>query len=179
MEKEQVALKQDDGADTDASAQTNYDPTTYYDPRFYDKNGNTYFAFNMQGLLFWNYYITYLSLFSHLVIHIVALDMWCNYSKVAMLYTVMVFCLHAYSWAIPDRRYAAWVMRNRTWFYTMATLNIIAYGIGIFGGLYLYQKSSSGMLQFTGVCCFTYTVMTQTLMMIMFAVNFYTLDSRF
>ena len=61
----------------------------------------------------------------------------------------------------------------------MAGLNIMAYGIGIIGGFYLYQNSTNGMLQFTGVCCVTYTLMTQTLMMVMFAVNFYTLDARF
>ena len=47
-------LKQEDVPADDqqpSETQTDYDDDgstqTYYDPRFYDKNGNTYFAYNM------------------------------------------------------------------------------------------------------------------------------------
>ena len=60
---------------------------TYLDPRFVDPNGNSYFAFNMQGILFWNYYVTYLSLFLHLSIHAIFLGWWCSSSKIVYLYS--------------------------------------------------------------------------------------------
>ena len=146
---------------------------------YYDKNGNSYSSFNIKGLLFWNYYVTYISLFLHLCIHAFSLGMWCSGSKLVILYSVQVFCLHAYSWAIPDRRYAQWVKDNRNWFYFLSTLNIAFYSCGLVGGMYLYLQSSDGVLQFTGVSCMAYTLLSQSMMMLMFAVNHTTLSTRF
>ena len=112
----------------------------------------------MQGLLFWNYYVTYLSLFSHLVIHILLLGWWCSYSKVVILYSFQVFLLHAFSWAIPDRKYAEWVQNKSNWWYFVSSLNILFFMMGIFGGAYLYNSSPDGIMQFTGISCITYTL---------------------
>ena len=133
----------------------------------------------MRGALFWNYYVTYLSLASHLIIHGLALGWWCSSSKLVFLYSAQVICLHAFSWAIPDRRYAAWVKKRCYWFYGVSSLNVVAYMIGIFGGLYLYKTSKDGLWQFTGISCLLYTFMSQSLMMLMFGVNYYTLSTRF
>ena len=134
---------------------------------------------NMNGALFWNYYVTYLSLLTHLAIHTFLLSAWCGYSKLIMMYSFQVFLLHAYSWAIPDRRYAKWVKDMRPFFNFMSGLNIAFYFAGVFGGGYLYHSSKDGMKQFMGVSCVAYTLLSQTLMMIMFSVNHMTLSSRF
>ena len=131
---------------------------TWLDSNWIDKNGNTYTAFNMQGMLFWNYYITYISLFNHIVIHVVFLGLWCSYSKIVLFYSFQICLMHAYSWAIPDRRYAKWVETKRNWFYMMSGANIIFFLCGIFGGAYLYNYSRDGMLQFMGVSFICYTV---------------------
>ena len=100
----------------------------------------------MQGVLFWNYYVTYLSLLTHLIIHMALLSFWCNYSKLVLMYSFQVFCLHAYSWAIPDRRYAAWVKQLKPWFDFVSSINILFYMLGIFGGGYMYHSSPDGMI---------------------------------
>ena len=172
-------LKQEDGEDSQSeSPQDQMYDDTYYDYMWEDKNGNTYFAFNMEGMLFWNYYATYVSLFTHLVIHAL-MGFWCSWSKVVLFYSFQVCLLHAYSWAIPDRRYAHWVKERRNWFYFASMANIVFYFAGIFGGLYLYVESTDGIKQFTGFSCIAYTFISQTLMVIMFAVNYYTLARRF
>ena len=102
-------------------------------------------------MLFWNYYVCYLSLFMHISIHALFLGMWCNYSKIILLYSFQVFTIHAYSWALPDRRYAKWVKERRNWFYGVSGLNILFYFIGIFGGMYTYSSSKDGILQFMGI----------------------------
>ena len=178
-------ILQDDGQEEQTTADEGEEisgdgfETTWYDPRFRDTNGNSYFAFNMQGLLFWNYYVTYLSLFTHIIIHALLLGMWCSYSKIVILYSIQVFCLHAFSWAIPDRRYAEWVQGKSNWFYFCSTLNIIFFAMGMFGGSYLYANSKDGILQFTGISCVAYTFLSQSLMMLMFTVNYHTLSTRF
>ena len=115
-----------------------------YKKRWQDKSGNTYHSINMHGALFWNYYVTYLSLITHYAIHLFLLGAWCSYSKLIMAYSFQVFLLHAYSWAIPDRRYAKWVKEMRPFFNFMSGLNIIFYLAGIFGGGYLYHNSKDG-----------------------------------
>ena len=70
-----------------------------------DKNGESYAAFDLSGLLFFNYYIGYLSILTHFVVHAFLLGYWCSYSKIIIGYSFQVFLLHAYSWAIPDRRF--------------------------------------------------------------------------
>lgn len=155
------------------------DETYYLDPRFVDPNGNTYFAFNLQGILFWNYYVTYLSLFAHLSIHAIYLGWWCSSSKLVFLYSFQVVLLHAYSWAIPDRRYADWIKKQRSFFYGLSGLNVIWFLMGIFGGAFMYFESRDGIVQFMGVSCFLYTVLSQGLMMCMLMVNYATLRKRF
>ena len=130
-------------------------------------------------MLFWNYYVCYLSLFMHISIHALFLGMWCNYSKIILLYSFQVFTIHAYSWALPDRRYAKWVKERRNWFYGVSGLNILFYFIGIFGGMYTYSSSKDGILQFIGISCALYTLLSQSMMIAMFAVNYYTLSVRF
>ena len=148
-------------------------------PLWYDKNGNTYMAFNMKGILFWNYYLCYVSLFLHMSTHAFFLGMWCNYSKVVILYSFQVFLLHAYSWAIPDRKYAYWVQQHYGWFIGLSGLNIMFYLLGLSGGAMLYRSSSDGLMQYMGVSCVMYTFLSQTLMILMFAVNYTTLRQRF
>ena len=114
----------------------------------------------MAGMLFWNYYVTYLSLFMHLVIHTMFLGMWCSYSKLVMFYSFQVVLLHAYSWAIPDRRYASWVKYRRSWFYGLSGLNVAGYLGGLAGGVYIYNYSLNGMVQFTGASIIAYTLLT-------------------
>ena len=87
--------------------------------------------------------------------------------------------MHAYSWAIPDRRYAKWVKEMRPFFNFMSGLNIAFYLAGIFGGGYLYHNSKDGIKQFMGVSCIAYTLLSQSLMIIMFIVNHMTLSGRF
>ena len=152
---------------------------TYLDPRFIDPNGNSYFAFNMQGILFWNYYVTYLSLFLHLSIHAIFLGWWCSSSKIVYLYSFQVILLHAYSWAIPDRRYAAWIKEHRSLFYGLSGCAFIWFMMGIFSGTYMYTQSRDGIVQFTGVSVFAYTIMSQGMMMLMLMVNYKTLSTRF
>ena len=100
----------------------------------------------MEGMLFWNYYTTYLSLAMHILIHALLLGMWCSYSKIVLFYSFQVCLLHAYSWAIPDRRYAQWVSDKRSWFYALSAANIIWFLCGIFGGTYMYNTSRDGMI---------------------------------
>ena len=97
-------------------------------------------------MLFWNYYVTYLSLLCHLVIHIGFLGWWCSGSKIVYAYSFQIVLLHAYSWAIPDRRYASWIKEHRSFFYFLSTLNIIWYMMGLVGGVYMYSHSRDGIV---------------------------------
>ena len=90
-----------------------------------------------------------------------------------------MFLLHAYSWAIPDRRYETWVKQRMYWFYGLSSLNILFYVCGIVFGAYLYIYSKDGMMQFMGVSYLAYTLLSQTLMIIMFCINYKTLHVRF
>ena len=58
-------------------------------------------------------------------------------------------------------------------------MNILFYLIGIFGGIYTYNSSKDGILQFMGISCALYTLLSQSMMMGMFAINYYTLRVRF
>ena len=53
----------------------------------YDKNGESYDVFDLDGLLFFNYYIGYLSLLTHVVLHAFALGWWCSSSKLIYCYS--------------------------------------------------------------------------------------------
>ena len=130
-------------------------------------------------MLFWNYYVTYLSLFLHLSIHAIFLGWWCSSSKLVYLYSFQIMLLHAYSWAIPDRRYAAWIKEHKSLFYGLSSMNVIWFLMGIFGGIYMYSSSRDGIIQFMGVSCFAYTILSQGMMMNMFMVNYMTLKTRF
>ena len=91
MRKENSDVKKDDTAPIDVNKDIpdddDGDGMTYYDPYWTDKSGNSYHAFNLQGMLFWNYYVCYLSLFMHITIHALFLGMWCSYSKIIFLYS--------------------------------------------------------------------------------------------
>ena len=146
---------------------------------YYDKNGESYAAFDLTGLLFFNYYIGYLSILTHLTVHAFLLGMWCSYSKIIILYSFQVFLLHAYSWAIPDRRYETWIKQRRFWFYGLSGCNILFYACSIIFGFYLYLYSKDGMMQYMGASLLAYTFLSQTLMVFMFSVNYVTLRTRF
>ena len=165
--------------DVPAEDETISDVPIYEEKDYWtDPNGNTYNAANLKGMLFWNYYVCYLSLFMHLSIHALFLGMWCDYSKIIGFYSFQVVLLHAYSWAIPDRRYASWVKGMTRWFYGLSFLNIMFFMTGVFGGLYYYAASHDGIKQFMGISIASYFIMSQGLMMGMFAVNYYTLSHR-
>ena len=179
MAKQTIALLQEN--DNEETTQKNDKIITMEDweKKFTDPNGETYWSFNMKGALFWNYYMTWISLFMHVSIHALFLGMWCNYSKVVILYSVHIVLLHAYSWAIPDRRYAKWVQEKRNWFYGISGFNIFLYLMGVCGSIFVYNSSTNGMSKHTAFACLSYTLLSQTIMVIMFTVNYTTLQHRF
>ena len=109
----------------------------------------------------------------------IGLDFWCRYSKFVMFYSFQVFLLHAYSWAIPDRRYAYWVKDKRLFFYVLSGFNILLYVLGITLGIIMYLVSPSGMIQFMGISIALFTILDKTFMVIMFIINYITLSHRF
>ena len=87
--------------------------------------------------------------------------------------------MHAFSWAIPDRRFAYWVKDKRLFFYCLSGANIAGYVIGITLGLTMYFVSHSGMMKYMGVSICLFTIFDKTIMMIMFIINYITLSHRF
>ena len=49
-----------------------------------DRNGEAYDPYYIVGAIFWNYYITYISLFLHLCVMTYLLNYWCRFSKLIM-----------------------------------------------------------------------------------------------
>ena len=144
-----------------------------------DKNGQSYNPMGLTGFTFWNYYCCYLSIVVHLVVMIFGIDCWCRFDKFVMFYSFQVVLLHAYSWAIPDRRFAYWVKERRNFFYVWSGLNILFYFMGIGLGSFLYMTRPSGVEKFTGVSIVVFTIFDKTLMVIMFITNYFTLRGRF
>jgi len=102
-------------------------------------------------LNFWDYYLTWLSLWIHFCVMYFGVSHWCGDSKIAMCYTAQFVVLHGYCWAIPDRRYTHWVRSNRKVYYMLVIFNITGYVLGIFGGLYMYKRSQEGLFQIMGL----------------------------
>lgn len=127
----------------------------YWEPEK-DANGDFYTPFYAKGATFFNYWLTYLSTFIHVITMAVLMDCWCNWSKIAIGYSFQFFLIHAYSWAIPDRRYTSWIHKHQTTFYTLAILNLVVYVAGISGGLCMYFGSDDGIFSLLGlsVVCF-------------------------
>ena len=148
-------------------------------PWIRDKNGQPYSPYNLTGSNFWNYYITYISLIIHIGVMTAGLNFWCNYSKFVMFYSFQVLLLHAYSWAIPDRRFAYWVKDKRKFFYIVSGANIFFYFLGIIIGSMMYTTSDSGMIKFMGVSIMLFTILDKTIMVIMFSINYINLAHRF
>ena len=74
-----------------------------------DPNDNYYDPNVSYMLNFWNYYLAWTSLATHSFVMYTCLNCWCEWSKVAMLYSLQFVLLHMFCWAIPDRRYSTWV----------------------------------------------------------------------
>ena len=144
-----------------------------------DRNGTPYDPWYVVGKTFYNYYITYISLFMHFMTMWYLLDSWCRYSKLVMFYSFQCFLLHAYSWAVPNRQYGDWVQDKKVFFIFLATLNITGYFATIALGSYLYEKSLygiyDGMTGYFGVSLMIFTVATNTPQMIMLGLTIKTL----
>ena len=115
---------------------------------------------------YWSYYFNYLSMLTHLVTMGYGMDYWCGSSKLALIYSAQFVVLHAFCWAIPDRRYTAFVVRNRIVFGALATINVLAYFGFIAGGLYLYKKSVDGIVQMLGLSLACFQLGANSLMMV-------------
>ena len=87
--------------------------------------------------------------------------------------------MHAYSWAIPDRRFAYWVKDKRMFFYIISGANILFYIFGIIVGSLMYTASNSGMIKFMGVSVMLFTILDKTVMVAMFIINYVNLAHRF
>ena len=145
-----------------------------------DKRGQNYDPNTISGTNFWNYYITYLSLLAHLIIMVFALDCWCRWSKILLFYSFQVLLLHGFSWAIPNRSYAYWIKDKSVFFYVLSGLNIIGYVCSIAAGILMYTTSSNtGLVKFFGVSLLFYTLISQSLMIVMFTMNYISLSRRF
>ena len=149
---------------------------------YLDRNGQAYDPWYIIGPIFWNYYITYLSLALH-IIFMYMLNYWCRYSKLVMAYSFQVFLLHAYSWALPDRRYADWCKDKRVFFYFLAIVNMTGYVLLIVLGTFLYQEARhgkmDGMAGYFGFAISVYTLVSQTPMIAMLSITMITLTHRF
>ena len=67
-----------------------------------------------------------------------------------------------YSWAVPDRRYTAWVKDKKTFFMFLAICNMVMYGLMIIGGTYLYELArvgkADGMIGYLGYALVVFTL---------------------
>ena len=94
-----------------------------------------------------------------------------------------MFLLHAYAWAVPDRRYADWCKDKRVFFYFLAIVNMTGYVLLIVLGSYLYQEARhgkmDGMAGYFGVAISVYTLVSQTPMIVMLSITMITLPHRF
>ena len=91
-----------------------------------------------------------------------ALSNWCNRSKIAYLYSFQFLVVHAYCWAIPDRRYFQYVHDHQNIFWTLVSFNSIGYLAGIIGGLACFYSSLDGLAQIWGfsMACYQFVVCT-------------------
>ena len=100
-----------------------------------------------------------------------------------MAYSFQVFLLHAYSWALPDRRYADWCKDKRVFFYFLAIVNMTGYVLLIALGSFLYQEARhgkmDGMAGYFGFAISVYTLVSQTPMIVMLSITMITLTHRF
>ena len=78
-------IKDDEKPKDDTSWTTDQSGVSYSIYR--DRNGEVYDPYYIVGAIFWNYYITYISLFLHFCVMTYMLDYWCNYSKLMMGYS--------------------------------------------------------------------------------------------
>ena len=149
-----------------------------------DRRGQAYDPLDavLDKKIFWNYYITYISLLIHFMIMAMSLNFWCRWSKCMMFYSFQILLLHAYCWAVPDRRFAYWVKDKKAFFMFLAILNMAGYCISIFIGSYLYAESRKGLVDgvvgYFGVGLIGFT-MSQTPMMVMLSITMVTLSHRF
>ena len=119
----------------------------------------------------------------HAVTMYYLLNAWCRYSKFIMFYSFQVFLLHAYSWAVPDRRYTQWVQDTAPFFVFLSVLHMVGYVCGIAFGSYLYAESKKGVydgvLGYFGYALTVFTLVAQTPMMVMLSITFATIAHRF
>ena len=88
-----------------------------------------------------------------------------------------------YSWAVPDRRYTAWVKDKKTFFMFLAICNMVMYGLMIIGGTYLYELArvgkADGMIGYLGYALVVFTLCSQTPMIVMLIITMITVGKRF
>ena len=149
------------------------------DPRNFDKYGQAYDSYKVCGLGMTNYVFSLLSVASHFIVLGYFMDFWCGQSKLAILYTFQFTVMHAYLWALPDRRYSEWVKDKQTWFIVFAIINLSLYLIGIVLGLVMYFVSNDGMIQFTGIGLIAFQLFANTFMVVCVTLAFINLKGRF
>ena len=75
-----------------------------------DKYGDSYEPLRGQSLGCCNYFLSLVSLLTHVAVMWLLMDTWCGGSKLAIAYTFQIACLHAYVCAMADRRFTQWVL---------------------------------------------------------------------
>jgi hypothetical protein len=110
--------------------------------------------------------MNYLSVLVHFCVMTYGLSNWCGGSKIAMLYTAQYLTLHAFCWAIPDRRYTSYVIKHSHIFGLLAFVNIFGYFSLIAGGIYTYTHSKDGLAQLLGFSVASFQLAACTLMVV-------------
>ena len=112
------------------------------------------------------YYLTYISALVHLFT-MFQMNWWCDYSKIVLVYSFQYMLLHAFSWAIPTRRFMYWTHKRATFYYILAGLNMFIYLAAIVIGIILYFGSDYGLINFIGASLVTYQLFACTPMIAM------------
>jgi hypothetical protein len=106
-----------------------------------DAQGDSYDPQNAYIVNYWALYFNWLSVIVHLLVMSFGMQWWCNYSKIAMIYTAQFLVLHSLCWAIPDRRYFSFAISNLYLFVMLAVVNVAGYfAMGVWG-VHSYLRS--------------------------------------
>ena len=95
------------------------------------------------------------------------MNWWCDYSKIVLLYSGQVMLLHAFSWAIPTRRFMYWCHKRATFYYWLAGFNMFLWLASMILGTILYFASDYGLINFIGASMVTYQLFCCTPMVAM------------
>ena len=131
-----------------------------------DPEGEYYDPYMSYVIDYWSYYGCYVSVLVHLFAMGFGLSSWCGGSKIAMLYSVQFLVLHAFCWAIPDRRYTAYVKKNAYLFFTLAFVNLAAYFLLIYFGISTYAHNVDGLAQMLGLSVAVFQIIACTPMVL-------------